>query len=510
MAVAIAKKVEHTPQERAKMAAEALAVVEKARIHVAVYHCFYGALLERLKLRADWRHPTMYTDAVVVGFNPEFILTQRFESVIYILIHEVTHCAMGHPFRRKQREPKKWNVACDHVVNLTLNRDAELLATFVQIDPPGLADARFNNMAAEEIFAVLEQEEPTKPEAQKQKPDSAAQDELPGSSGAFGDCCDAGASGEEPDDEQDEDDADDDSDKKSDAGKGNKKSDDDADEEGDAEQGTADDESDDVDDDDGSEGGDDESDDADDDGETTGGVNDDADDAQPTPPKHRGMDEAQRAELEREWGEATMTAQLAAGGDIDATLARAIGESQARRKSFLEHVEEFATRCRSETETWSRPNRRYADVYLPSKGTPNVSSLVLGIDTSGSIDDKALGVMEKAAQWVMDDFGLKSVHVVYCDTAIRGIDVFNAGDEVKLEARGGGGTAFHPVFRYALEQQQAGEDIAGVIYLSDLDGPLRDVEDFRDITTLWVQVEARSWRKKEAPEGLGTVCNIFD
>ena len=108
--------------------AEALALMVRVVTQVKVYLTFYGALLERLKLKVDRRHPTMYTDAVVIGFSPDFVLSQRFEELVYIVVHEVTHCALEHPFRRNGREPKMWNIACDHVVNLALNEDADLRA----------------------------------------------------------------------------------------------------------------------------------------------------------------------------------------------------------------------------------------------------------------------------------------------------------------------------------------------------------------------------------------------
>ena len=62
---------------------------------------------------------------------------------------------------------------------------------------------------------------------------------------------------------------------------------------------------------------------------------------------------------------------------------------------------------------------------------------------------------------------------------------------LRLEARGGGGTDFRPVFA-ALEEQ--GEAPAALVYLTDLCGPFPEVEP--DFPVLWVSTSDR-----EAPFG---------
>jgi len=447
-----------------------MALVRKAKMHVCIYHPFYGALLHRLKLIVDWRAPTMYTDAVVIGFNPAFVLSKSWEHLVYIMVHEVTHCALGHPFRRKGRDPKRWNEAIDHVTNLSLNHDPVLKAMF---PPEGLADPRFEGMAAEQVYAILDQEaqqqQPQQPQPEPQQGGDDKQ-ELAGAAGSMGDCCDAGASGEQPEQPVEED-GDDDGDTK----------------DGKQAQG-----------------------DGDDGGEQHNGrtPDEESEDQAQREVNAKPLDQAQLEKLQREWQEAVTTAELAAGGDVEQSIRRAISTAQQCDKSFSEYLDEFAEKCCQTESSWSRPARRF-EVYLPSYAQPGIKYLLLAIDTSGSMSAKDLAIAEGAAQKLVEDFNLKGCIVVYCDTQVRGIERFENGDRITLEnAQGGGGTRFAPPLRVALELEEQGEELAGVVYFTDLEGEVQCPEDFDQLSILWVCTNRRQ-RKLDPPGGLGTVCTLW-
>lgn len=72
------------------------------------------------------------------------------KELMFVLAHEVMHCAAGHHSRMKHREPQKWNIACDLAINPMLLR-AGLEA------PQGcLLDEKFDGMSAEEIYEKVE------------------------------------------------------------------------------------------------------------------------------------------------------------------------------------------------------------------------------------------------------------------------------------------------------------------------------------------------------------------
>lgn len=469
-------------EKLAALAVAAMAIVVKVQMHVSTFYPFFGALLMRLKLRVDHRHPTMYTDAIVLGFRPTFILGQTWEHLVYFVIHEVMHCALGHCFRRGNRDPKLWNEACDHVVNLLINRDPEL----AKYCAPGLlCDPRFIGMAAEEVYAILYQEAQQQPQQgqQEQQDDQ----ELSGASGGPGDCCDAGASGEKPNDDSEPEEEESDEQQQGD-GEEEGEGDDDPDagepgEEGD-EPSTGE--------------------------PTEGDEQAEGQQGEAAPKQQGGLDPADLEELARGWQEAIMTATLAAGGDVDDCVARALGEAQECNKSFQEYIDQFAQQMVQMESTWNRPARRFVE-YLPAQGVPGVKGMLVGTDTSASVDDDQLALMSAAAQRLMDEYNLAWVEIVYVDTQVRAIDRFVAGQQISMEnAKGGGGTWFDPVFRHALELERQGEEIAGVIYLTDLDGSLTDsmAQEAAHLPTLWVKTNPGGGRVP--PGGLGTVCYIYD
>lgn len=56
---------------------------------------------------------------------------------------------------------------------------------------------------------------------------------------------------------------------------------------------------------------------------------------------------------------------------------------------------------------------------------------------------------------IVQDARPESVEVVYCDHKVQHVEHFSPDDEVKLNARGGGGTAFQPFLDHFTEQPPA-------------------------------------------------------
>lgn len=498
--------------------AEAMKLMEKVSVHIKVYHPFFGALLSRLKFKLDRKHPTMYTDAVVIGFNPEFVMALKFEHLIYITVHEVEHCALRHPFRRGNRDPQMWNEAIDHVVNLALNADS----TLASMRPPphspagcGLADERFAGLAGEQVYSILEME---RGRQSQQEPDDQAKsdDQMPGQSGKAGDCCDAGSSGEPFNDEENNEDEENEEDEHSEdegSGDGSSQSQGDPGSKPGGPQGAGRSDSGDAGEDEGDEGGggDGEEDPDADQEEGEGGEGEAGSKSELSikPPKSKTPGPADLSQLEREWGEAVMTAVLAAGGEVGEGMRRALGAAQQVRMSFQDYLDQFLHRCFNDGETWKRPNRRYSDAYLPSRGAPSVKKLVVGVDTSSSIDDGILATFERALEKLVEEWGC-DVLVLHCDTRIRAEQEFTRYDSIKLEPEGGGGTAFAPVFARAREMIDAGDEVVGVVYLTDLQGHVDGWRKYEDIETLWVSTEAREDYLWYGAPKFGTVCSIFD
>ena len=126
--------------------------IQKARTTLLLDHPFFGSLLFRLGARPRSSIATMATDGVSLFFNPDFVDTLSAAELAGVLAHEVMHPALQHHTRRGDRNPKRWNMACDYAINpmlvdagLTLPKDV-------------LLDHRFRGMSAERIYHRLVEE----------------------------------------------------------------------------------------------------------------------------------------------------------------------------------------------------------------------------------------------------------------------------------------------------------------------------------------------------------------
>lgn len=91
---------------------------------------------------------TSSTDGYNIFWNKDFYSAIGSAQQCAVLLHEVLHCAFLHLWRRKNRDPHLWNIACDYAINLIVNKTFPL--------PPGsLLDAQYTGMSAEEIYDKL-------------------------------------------------------------------------------------------------------------------------------------------------------------------------------------------------------------------------------------------------------------------------------------------------------------------------------------------------------------------
>lgn len=128
-------------------------VMTRARAQLLLGQPFWGALSMRLKLVADNAVQVAGTDGTTLRYNPQWAVSEREPHVIAVTAHEVSHCALLHPFRRGNRDSKRWNRACDYAINPMLRNAGFTL-------PDGhLFDQRFADMSAEAIYSQLQADE---------------------------------------------------------------------------------------------------------------------------------------------------------------------------------------------------------------------------------------------------------------------------------------------------------------------------------------------------------------
>ena len=129
--------------------------VLRARIRLALAQPFLASALMRLPVREvldpAWC-PTAATDGYHLFYNPAWFATLGNAHIRGVLAHEVLHVLFAHAERRGPREARRWNVACDHAINLLLQEQGFTLPE------GGMLDARWRGMTAEQVYGQLPQE----------------------------------------------------------------------------------------------------------------------------------------------------------------------------------------------------------------------------------------------------------------------------------------------------------------------------------------------------------------
>lgn len=202
--------------------------------------------------------------------------------------------------------------------------------------------------------------------------------------------------------------------------------------------------------------------------------------------------ESERAELAGEWDRQILAAARTAKarGALPSGMARIVDEIVHPTEDPLRKLQEWLTDRSRDDYNWMVPNARYSEseFFLPSLDAPKAGRIVFARDTSGSIDEALLARMRGIMQWALDELKPTSLAVVDYDSRVHGMQEFEPGDEIaKTDVpKGGGGTAFGPVFKYLEEQEASGEHapVRALVYLTDLDG--RFPSDAPEYPVVWV------------------------
>ena len=126
--------------------------IEKCSAHMLLKYLWWGSLYLHLVRLETNSVDTMAVDGTHLFFNPNFTESLTDKECIGVLMHETAHCAFLHCYRRKYREPKRWNIACDKAVN------AVLVAANITL-PEDCVPAGPLGMLAEELYEHITPEE---------------------------------------------------------------------------------------------------------------------------------------------------------------------------------------------------------------------------------------------------------------------------------------------------------------------------------------------------------------
>jgi predicted metal-dependent peptidase len=194
-------------------------------------------------------------------------------------------------------------------------------------------------------------------------------------------------------------------------------------------------------------------------------------------------DEATAKDLKANWTAAISQAVTLSKGTLPGSMQKQLDELLNPCVPWHVLLRDFVEKTARNDYDWTRPSRRYIHrgFCLPSLVSEELPEIVIAIDTSGSIDRVALSHFAAEASNVLGVYDT-TIRVIYCDTKVHKEEVFTKADfPLKMDAQGGGGTDFRPVFKYV---DKKGYTPACLIYFTDMYGDFPRQEP--DYPVMWL------------------------
>ena len=101
-----------------------VALLNDARIFMMMKYPFFGFMMYAMKDKVGTRVSRAGTDGVQIFWNPKFVNTLDRNDVVFVMAHEVMHCALMHLWRTKGKDEDVWNQATDAFINEMLLTEA--------------------------------------------------------------------------------------------------------------------------------------------------------------------------------------------------------------------------------------------------------------------------------------------------------------------------------------------------------------------------------------------------
>ena len=124
----------------------------KLGLMIADNTVFLSSLLANLRMIIDESKQTAATDGVHLWLNPKFVLSLDPAELLFLILHEIMHCALQHMDRRTTAnlDLKVHNMAADYYINLYLVKMG-----YTMPRTGGLMDYKYDGMSTREIYDEL-------------------------------------------------------------------------------------------------------------------------------------------------------------------------------------------------------------------------------------------------------------------------------------------------------------------------------------------------------------------
>lgn len=131
--------------------------LQKAKAGMMLDEPFFADIMCRMEWVESKDCPTMGTDGKKFFYGTDFVEKISPDELKGVILHEVYHVILSHPFRRSERDPELWNIACDLAINGQIKSLGYKLPEGGLFPPDNLKDK-----SAEEIYKILQQQEENK------------------------------------------------------------------------------------------------------------------------------------------------------------------------------------------------------------------------------------------------------------------------------------------------------------------------------------------------------------
>jgi predicted metal-dependent peptidase len=120
-----------------------------ARTQLVIEEPFWAPLAMRLQPVEDTGCRDTWTDGQTFGFNPKYIDSLPVREVVALIAKATAQCALGHPWRREERNQGRWNKASSLTIGNILADAKFFLPAGMPVDP------QYSGMSCEACYSKL-------------------------------------------------------------------------------------------------------------------------------------------------------------------------------------------------------------------------------------------------------------------------------------------------------------------------------------------------------------------
>lgn len=156
-----------------------------------------------------------------------------------------------------------------------------------------------------------------------------------------------------------------------------------------------------------------------------------------------------RRQIQQKVAQAANVARMA--GKLSGDLERFVNEVLDPKVPWSVILRDYMTRVTKSDETWAKRNRRFSNIYLPTRHGERMGPIIEIGDTSGSIGNEELKQYGGETKAIIEDVNPEEVRFLWADTRVAGEQVFVDGEFTvdMLKPKGGGGTDMRVPLKYA-------------------------------------------------------------